>query len=308
MRYYHIQMLTGCFAAALFCFATQSVDLHAQSPAFGEPLKVMSFNIRYGTANDGSNHWNKRNEMVVETINVFGPDLLGIQEALKFQTKFLKQRLPNHEFFGRGRQAKPNQGEYCGVFYRRARFSFVSGSHFWLSETPEQPGSKSWDSSLPRMVSWVRLKDKQSANHEFIFANTHFDHRGAEARRQSAAVVREQLINRFADTPIILSGDFNARPTDQPYKILTTGANNEHRQLLDSFRVTYPDPSPTESTISAWTGRRKGNRIDWILHSPDFIAVNASINYHNQAGRYPSDHYPVDAVIKLKLNKRPNSR
>jgi len=301
MDCHRVCLLVVSCTSAIFGLAFSPVDLNGQAENFGAPLKVMSFNIRYGTANDGPNHWNKRKQLVVEAITVANPDLLGVQEALEFQTVFLKEHLPDYEFFGRGRQSKPNQGEFCGMFYRRDRFEFVSGNHFWLSETPDQPGSKSWDSSLPRMVSWIRLKDKQSAGREFIYANTHFDHRGSEARNESASLIRKRLINKLVDTPILLCGDFNTRPMDGNYIHLTAGVFPGDRRMHDTFVTLQKDLAPDTSTMSAWNGRRKGNRIDWILHSPEFITLNASINYYNHEGRYPSDHYPVEAVVKLKI-------
>jgi len=260
------------------------------------PLKVMSFNIRYGKANDGANRWDKRDSLVAETIRVFGPDLLGLQEALPFQCEFLKQQFPEFDFVGRGREVKPNQGEFCAIIYRRERFEKKDEGHFWLSETPQTPGSRSWDSSLPRMVTWVRLWDRATES-EFIFANTHYDHIGQQARIASSQIIRKWMAE-FPETPFVITGDFNSAIGSKPYQKLLDGGSPE-LALVDTYRATYPQVSDLEGTSSRWSGNRKGARIDWILHSKQFNTLNAAIDYHNDQGQYPSDHYPVQATLRL---------
>ena len=140
------------------------------SPAFAEEsdLKVMSFNIRLGVANDGENHWDKRKELVLQTIQNFGPDLLGLQEVWHMQEEYLKEKLSNYTYYGRSRRMEPGEGEQCAVMYRKDRFEMVKGETFWLSETPEVIESKSWDSSLPRIANWTLLKDKKNNKQEIL--------------------------------------------------------------------------------------------------------------------------------------------
>lgn len=283
---------------ALFCIVaglTLSADgLLAQDRT--APLKVMSFNIRYGRANDGENRWVKRDSLVAETIRVFGPDLLGLQEALPFQCQFLKQQFPEFDFVGRGREVKPDQGEFCAIMYRRERFEKKDEGHFWLSETPQTPGSRSWDSALPRMVTWVRLMDRDTES-EFIFANTHYDHIGQQARIASSEIIRKWLA-KFPQTPVVITGDFNSAIGSKPYQQLLDGGSPE-LSLVDTYRAIYPQATEREGTSSRWNGNRSGARIDWILHSKQFSTLNAAIDYHNDRGQYPSDHYPVQATLRL---------
>ena len=283
---------------ALFCIVaglTLSADgLLAQDRT--APLKVMSFNIRYGRANDGENRWVKRDSLVAETIRVFGPDLLGLQEALPFQCQFLKQQFPEFDFVGRGREVKPDQGEFCAIMYRRERFEKKDEGHFWLSETPQTPGSRSWDSALPRMVTWVRLMDRDTES-EFIFANTHYDHIGQQARIASSEIIRKWLA-KFPQTPVVITGDFNSAIGSKPYQQLLDGGSPE-LSLVDTYRAIYPQATEREGTSSRWNGNRSGARIDWILHSKQFRTLNAAIDYHNDQGQYPSDHYPVQATLRL---------
>jgi endonuclease/exonuclease/phosphatase family metal-dependent hydrolase len=262
----------------------------------------MSFNIRYGAANDGENSWKHRDYLVLETIQNYGPDLIGYQEALKFQVDFLKQNLKGYGFHGIGRDKGTEEGEYVPVMWKMDRFELVDSGHFWLSETPEIPGSISWDSSLTRMLSWVVLRDKKAVGYqkELVFANTHFDHRGNQARLESAKLIRQRAEEIMNDIPIILTGDFNTTEDLAPYAALCKAEGFNGKPLVDAFRVIHPEVSDNERSFGAWVGRRDGKRIDWILHTDDFVTLNAAINYTQDAGRYPSDHYPVEAIVRLK--------
>src|SRR4051794_4672946 len=148
-----------------------------QAPAVEyEVIRVMTFNIRYGTADDGANHWDKRKEFLIETIKTFGPDLLGTQETLGFQRDYLAEHLPGHGVLGVGRDDGKEKGEMMALYYKKDRFTKLDEGHFWLSESPQTAGSKSWDSSLPRMATWVKLKDrKNEPTPPILFLNTHFD-------------------------------------------------------------------------------------------------------------------------------------
>ena len=281
MRYV-IQLLAWVVAGAISLSATA-----------GEPVvKVMSFNIRYGLAKDGDNEWSKRSDLVLETITSFEPDLLGTQETLKFQAEFLKTQLPSHYgYVGKTRDANP-KGEQCALFYRKDRFDLIATHQFWLSETPDVPVSKSWDSSLPRIVTLAVLKDK-SNNVEFTFYNTHFDHRGQVARLESATLLRKTIEARAEKTPVIVTGDFNCGSDSKPYAQLIGS-----QRLFDSFRLANPQPKPNEGTFNGFKGTKSGARIDWIVHSGQFNPIAAAIDDRNRNGRYPSDHFPVTAILE----------
>ena len=256
------------------------------------PLRVMSFNIRYGAANDGDNHWTRRNEMVAKTINDFDPDLVGVQEALSFQSEYLMQKVEGYHYFGRSRMTTPN--EHCGIFYRSNRFVQLAGGHFWLSETPEVPASKSWDSSLPRMATWLLLQDLKGSQ-PVLIVNTHFDHRGRVARQKSAELLSKRVasLRKLSSDPrVIITGDFNTGEGTGPYDALVT------ETLRDSFRVQHPERSGGEGTFNGWNGKSDGARIDWILFGGNLKTIAAEIIRFNQDGRYPSDHYPVTAVFE----------
>ncbi len=291
------------FTALVTAPMTLSAQQETLKPNANAPIKVMSFNIRFGAARDGDNHWDHRADLVAETIQLFNPDLLGTQEVLKFQAEFLKEKLPGYGFHGVGRQDGTENGEYVPVMYRKDRFELIDSGFYWLSETPEVPGSKSWDSSLPRMVSWVQLRDLNANGSELVFINTHFDHRGPDARLESARLIRKQTEKlQQQGLPFIITGDFNTTEDGQPYQALLSGSDDDNANIVDSYRQTYPDRSPNESSFSRWVGHREGSRIDWILHSPAFTTLVSGINYTNENGRYPSDHYPVQAILRRVKN------
>ena len=100
--------------------------------------------------------------------------------------------------------------------------------------------------------------------------------------------------------PFIIAGDFNTNEDKQPYAELISGIKGNKIPIVDSFREASPERSPYESTSSRWVGKREGTRIDWILHSQEFTTLQSVINYTQDGGRYPSDHYPVQAIVRMK--------
>lgn len=257
-------------------------------------LKVMSFNIRLGVAKDGENRWDLRKELVVQTIRAYDPDLLGLQEVFPMQEEYLRHHFPNYVYYGRSRLVDPEDGEACSVMFRKDRFEPIEQSTFWLSETPEEPGSKSWDSSLPRIANMIGLKDKQAGGKKLVLFNTHFDHRGKVARKEAAQIIRGRVTELKKGTPVVITGDFNSGEGSKPYQFLVGG------KMLDTFRMAHPKRTEDESTFTAWTGRLIGNRIDWVLCSANFQVLSAEINRTNENGRYPSDHYPVTATLNYQ--------
>lgn len=281
-------------AAMIFCGAlVQNAECVAQD-ALAPELRVMSFNIRYGTADDGKDIWANRKELVVKVIKAFAPDLVGTQETLPFQAAYINEQLPEYTYFGWSRD-QSETGEQCGIFVRTKRFTIIESGQFWLSDTPDEKFSKSWDSSLPRVVTWTRLKDEQSEDREFLFANTHFDHRGTEARKQSAILLRRRLAEMAPKRPIIVTGDFNCDQGSEPYQELL-----EEEVLADSFRVLHPKRDENEGTFHGFSGTPGVERIDWILATEQFKATAAAIDRTNADGRYPSDHFPVSAAFEWR--------
>jgi endonuclease/exonuclease/phosphatase family metal-dependent hydrolase len=262
-----------------------------------DTLRVMAFNVRLGVADDGEDSWEHRKALVARTVQDFDPDLLGTQETWRFQADYLLEQLPGRAYVGWPRQpGNEEDGEECAILYREARFERLDAGQFWLSETPDVPASRSWDSSLPRIVTWVRLRDRRRPGAEVVFVNTHFDHRGAEARRESARLVRARLEEMAPRGAWILAGDFNAGEDSAPYEVLV--GERATLKVVDSYRVVHPQRREGEGTFNGFRGRRSGPRIDWVLHGAAFETLAAAIDRTEEDGRYPSDHFPVTAVLR----------
>ena len=270
--------------------------------AASEPIRVMSFNIRYGTADDGVNAWPKRKQFLADTITRFDPDLLGTQETLAFQRDELLGLLHRYEAAGVGRDDGREQGEMAALFYKPARFEKIAAGDFWLSPQPETVGSKGWDAALPRIATWVKLADKaDAAAPPILFLNTHFDHQGAEARRESAALIRRWLDEQGAGCRLVITGDFNAGEGSPPYEALFAADDDQASPLVDTFRVAVPtrESAGPEGTFTGFDARvTGGERIDWIGCSRDWRVAAGGIDRSERDGRTPSDHAAVTALLE----------
>ncbi len=278
--------------ALLVCPALlpQQDSATASSEKPSDRLRVMSFNIRYGTAPDGANHWALRREFVAETIRSSRPHLLGVQEALSFQVDYLQAKLPGYQRLGVGRDGG-EAGEFSCIFVDTRRLSVTRSGTFWLSETPEVVGTKGWDAALPRICTWAVLHDRET-NARFVHLNTHFDHRGKQARERSSHLITSRL-DHFPGLPVLLTGDLNAEEGSAAVQELKS------KGLRDSFRVLHPDRVPA-GTFSGFSGRMTGTKIDYVFVSEQWQVHAAVIDHREVDGRNPSDHYPVTAEISLK--------
>lgn len=265
-------------------------------------LRVMSFNVRYGTASDGENHWDRRKDFLVDTIRAFDPDLLGTQETLGFQRGYLAEKLAGYDALGVGRDDGANKGEMMALFYKRDRFDKLDGGHFWLSETPDKVGSKSWDSTLPRMATWLKLRDRRQPDlPPIVVMNTHYDHLGMKARLESSRLIRSQIEKLAAGCSVILTGDFNTAEASPPYQALFDVSDGQASPIVDTFRIVRPDQTASEGTFNGFKAdATDGARIDWIGVSRDWQVRSASIDRTVRDGRTPSDHFPITAILRRK--------
>jgi endonuclease/exonuclease/phosphatase family metal-dependent hydrolase len=269
------------------------------------PFNVMSYNIRNTNAPDGPNHWQFRREFWASTVRDFDPDLLGLQEVLADQYDQLVEIFPDYRFVGVAREDGVRRGEWALILFRASRFQEIECGNFWLSETPDVVGSRSWDSACVRICTWVRLRDRESGR-IVLHANTHFDHEGHIARRESARLLRRRLAKLAAGAAIILTGDFNSGDQDEPYDLLLDRSQPDGLALFDSYRELHT-PAPEEASFHGFTGVTAGHRIDWILHSPGLETISAEIRRDRAPdGRYPSDHFAVTATVTWA--SRPRSR
>ena len=268
--------------------------LAVASRCTAEPLRVMTFNVRYVTKSDGENQWSLRREMLEKVIHDFDPDVLGVQEALREQMDALAEALPGHASVGVGRDPDGG-GEYSAVFYRRGRFDLEAADTFWLSETPTVPGSHTWGNMLPRVCTWVRLLDRSNSR-RFTAFNTHWDHQSQPARLASGTLMGKRIAERCAiGEPVLAMGDFNSAEANPSLVELT----NKGELLRDTFRVIHPDDVDV-GTAHAFSGRITGGKIDYIWVTADWKVEEAEIVRTHEGQRYPSDHFPVTAVVEMK--------
>ena len=264
------------------------------------PLRVMSYNIRYDNPADGVNAWPHRKDSVAEMIDArHRADLAGLQEALREQIDDLTERLPDYGWTGLGRDDGADAGEFSPIFYRRDRLELREGGTFWLSETPEVPGSRSWDAAITRIVTWGRFKDLSDGVEFFVF-NTHFDHRGQEARVESARILLRRIANVPAEYPVILTGDLNVREDNPAYLILTgkDGETDAPPALLDARYSSLGGHTGPTASFNDWVELREPeSRIDYILVRPGVRVLSHRILDDRFDGRFPSDHLPVLAEV-----------
>ena len=246
----------------------------------------MTFNIRYGRAEDGPHAWVKRRALVVERIRAFDPDLLALQECEDGpQAQYVKSALPDYAFIGYRREGGGSTAaEMAPVLYKRAAFEQVAAGRFWLSETPDAVGSKSWGAMFARTLTWVQLRPRGSAD-TMIFASTHFDLIPG-AIEAAARLVADWATEVARQAPVIICGDFNAGKGSTAYATLTRGA------LRDAA------PLAREGTFHEYGRATPRKSIDWVLVSGGLVVVSTGIDTYERDGLYPSDHFPVGVTFR----------
>ncbi|HXG63584.1 MAG TPA: endonuclease/exonuclease/phosphatase family protein [Blastocatellia bacterium] len=262
----------------------------------------MSFNIRYNNPGDGQNAWPQRKRMVASMFRFHRADLVGVQEALKDQIDDLETLLPEYGWCGVGRSDGKLGGEFSAIFYHKGRFDLLESSTFWLSETPQVAGSKGWDASLPRIVTWAKFRDKATKLTFFHF-NTHFDHKGARARAESARLLLTQVGKIARNSPVVVTGDFNANESSEPYRILTTG-DEAQGKLQDARYVSANGHHGPTSTFNNFGPLIPGAKIDYVFLKGGVRALQHGVLADHWDGRWPSDHLPVLAEVDFPKKQR----
>ena len=256
-------IVAACMLLSQFAFSQSS------------ELKVMSYNVRIGSANDGTNSWIYRYPATLEMIKDQLPDVLGVQEALQYQVTFIDELAPEYDYAGVGRDNGKTEGEYMAIFWNKKKVKLLDWGTFWLSETPDKP-SKGWDAKYNRTATWAIMKDKASGE-RFCVVNTHLDHVGAEARKNGLKLIIERMgeINPKG-YPTILMGDFNMKPSAAELKGLDS--------CMKSARK-YASKKDSHQTFNGWGKADSDMIIDYIYYS-GFASCDR---------KFISDHYPIFA-------------
>ena len=294
--------------------------LFAVLPLSAESLYVGEFNIRYDNEKDTEqgDGWEVRCPVVCDILKVESFDIFGSQEVLHNQLEDILAALPEYGYVGVGRNDGKTEGEYAAIFYKMDRIKCLSSGHFWLSETPEIVGSKGWDAKYPRICTWGQFKDRRTGKKFWMF-NLHMDHRGVEARKQSAMLVMERIKTMCGNQPYILLGDFNVDQFNPIYPMMM-----ESGMFVDCHDAAAVRFAPTGSMNYFKPDFKTDSRIDHVLVSDDFDVLDYTLltySYwseeeptaealsdiksgkegvvlHRQ--RLPSDHYPVGIHLKFK--------
>jgi len=260
-------------------------------------LNVMSFNIRYNNPNDGINIWGNRKDMVADVFTDYNIDIAGLQEVTKVQLDDLNNILPDYAYIGVGRNDGKSSGEYVPIYYRKSMLTLMDQGTQWLSETPFVVGSKGWDAALPRIFTWGKFKI-ESTGELLYYINTHFDHRGSQARLESSKLLMEKVAELTDGvSAVIITGDFNYTHESEGYSVMTSSEN----------KITFYDTR--EITQSPFTGRphtSNGFQEREVSRIIDYIFVNESVEVKSydilaikKDSVYVSDHYPVISTIKF---------
>lgn len=273
-----------------------SLLLLALAPLEGQaPLRVVSFNIRYGTANDGAHAWPERRAHTIALIHDHAPHLLGLQEALHFQLTEINAALPTYRVIGSGREDGKEKGEYAAILVDTARFDVLKDGQFWFSDTPDVPGSMSWGNRITRICTWVRLVDRATGDTTTVF-NLHFDHQSQPSREKSAELLIANIPVIAGNDGVVLMGDFNSGETNPAFVKLV---NDNKVGLRDTYRMTHPDEKIV-GTFHDFRGDSTGDKIDAVLVNPRFEVLSTQIDRRRFGALWPSDHFAVTAVIRSK--------
>ena len=278
--------MRNLFALFLAALMMLPQTVHAKKENEGtEGLKVMSYNIRLGSANDGTNSWSLRYTATGDMLEDQAPDVFGVQEALDYQVRYINE-MCGYEYVGVGRENGKKEGEHMAIFWNKKSVSMLKWGTFWLSETPQKP-SKGWDAACFRTATWALMKDKKTGK-KFYFVNTHLDHEGKEAQKNGLKLIVDRIgeINPEG-YPMVLTGDFNMKPDDPNLA-----------ELDSKMQSTRKIAAVTDNhdTYNGW-GRGSGI-IDYIYVSgfsscPEYQTVVKRY----QDRKFVSDHYPVSARL-----------
>ena len=269
---------------AIFCLI--AIGMKAQS------LTIATFNIRYANQSDTGNLWVDRAPVVANLIRFHDFDVFGIQEGLKHQLEDISKSLPQFARYGVGRDDGKEAGEHSAIYYLKDKYTLVDKGDFWLSETPDQPG-KGWDATCcNRICSWVHLKDVKTKKTFYVF-NVHFDHQGKIARTESGKLMVKKIKEIAGNKPVVLTGDFNGDRNSEWYKTIANSAI-----LQDAYsKVKYPYEN--NSSSNGFRTPRSMRVIDHIFMSKQFTAKKWGILTDTYFGKFPSDHFPVVAVLQM---------
>ena len=255
-----------------------------------DSVTVISYNIRYNNPQDGDNIWENRRAHSVTMVNMEKPDFLCVQEAYFVQLEYLLQNLPDYDYIGLGRDDGAHGGEHMAILYRKDRFEVVEHGDFWLSETPEMC-SRGWDAACHRIVTWGYFREKRTGKHVYCF-NTHLDHVGEVARRESVKLITSRIKGLVLDkrAAVFLTGDFNSDINNEIFDPL--------KKVMKQARKDAP-VTDNKGTFNGWGSAPNNIVIDHIFYKNARPLIFKTLNEDKYGRTLISDHYPVKCVFGL---------
>ena len=253
-------------------------------------MRVMSFNIR--CANVGTDSWEDRIGIVSQTMLDSEADSIGVQEATPEWMATLKETVGDkYSYVGVGRDDGDNKGEYSSIFYLKDKYTAVESGTFWLSETPEKP-SRGWDAACNRVCTWAVLQNKETGE-KYVHINTHFDHIGISARKNSVDMIVEKA-KEFTDIPVVFTADMNVKQDSENYNQFVNSG------VLYDTKFSAPDTMNYCTYHDTKPNKHKDDVIDYVMINDKFSAVSYKVVTEGIDGRFVSDHYPVYADVVVK--------
>ena len=253
------------------------------------PISVMTYNIKLDYPKEGENSWTNRKPFFIDQIKFYEPDILGVQEAMPNQMNDMDSLLEEYAYVGVGRDDGKDEGEYSAIFYKKNQLKILESSTFWLSQTPDKV-SMGWDAACNRVCTYA-LFENQKTQQKFWVFNTHFDHVGVEARKNSTTLIIQKIKDINTNYyPVMLTGDFNMEPSHESIQVIL--------QNLKDAKAAAKNTFGPEGTFNGFQfDRPVARRIDYIFTSEDVVVNKYAVLSDNENLRYPSDHLPVYVEI-----------
>ncbi|MGH2759431.1 MAG: endonuclease/exonuclease/phosphatase family protein [Actinomycetota bacterium] len=255
-----------------------------------KPLRCMTFNIRVAHALDRRNRWYRRRDLVLDVIKDHRPQLLGLQEVVPFQLNEVLTAFPGLGAIADRRYAG-RMGTYAPILFDRETLEPAQSGDFWLAPDPDGSRKRGWDAAVPRICTWSVFRAR-GARDRFVVFNSHFDQAGVIARAESARLVVARL-NALRHLPRLVMADLNADEASEAMAVLRAGG------LRDTFRDLHPDEEAPTFHGFRGKGVRNLGKIDYILCDGRWETSAAAVVRDGRGDRYPSDHFPVTAELRL---------
>jgi len=255
-------------------------------------LKIMSFNMRCQVKGDGEQQFLNRKEFIADWLAEVKPDIIGCQEVTPLMRDWMVKTLADYYIVGGGRGENFDSECVC-IAFRKDNFVLYDCETFWLSPTPDTPGSRYTgdQSTCPRVCTWVTLKPKESPTPIRVY-NVHTDHIGRFARVLAANQVLQKIgeNNKKSKMKSFVTGDFNASPDDLCIKTMTDCPNLPLVDLAENSGRTFHGYGKYDNPE---------NKIDYIFADAETKLIEFKKYEDMRGGLYLSDHNPIMATVEL---------